>query len=140
MEELDDLFQLFILQKIAHLSSIRTSCFWESSSPSGMATFDKSSVDSLMMQKESVVCCITISFQPLEFHFPALFSSSYILTFEMEDPQEPLTDERCSVREMEVTVANEERHLSLKVETVHTVGVAMGADSVRKTPTHFSSN
>ncbi|CBK21004.2 uncharacterized protein [Blastocystis hominis] len=38
----------------------------------------------------------------------------------MEDSQEPHTDERCSVREMEVTVANEERHLSLKVETVHT--------------------
>lgn len=48
----------------------------------------------------------------------------------MEDPQEPLSDERCSVREMEVTIANEERHLSLKVETIHTVGGWMDADSV----------
>ena len=95
-----------------------------------MATFDKSSVDSLMMLLESKKCYQPISFTFLEFHFPSLFSSFHILTFEMEDPQEPPSDERCSVREMEVTVANEERHLSLKVETVHTVGGWMDADSV----------
>lgn len=48
----------------------------------------------------------------------------------MEDPQEPQTDEKCSVREMEVMVADEERHLSLKVETVHNVDVSMQIDSV----------
>ena len=95
-----------------------------------MATFDKSSVDSLMMPFESKKCLQPISFTFLEFHFPSLFSSFHILTFEMEDPQEPLSDERCSVREMEVTIANEERHLSLKVEKIHTVGGWMVADSV----------
>lgn len=95
-----------------------------------MATFDKSSVDSLMMPFESKKCLQPISFTFLEFHFSSLFSSFHILTFEMEDPQEPLSDERCSVREMEVTIANEERHLSLKVEKIHTVGGWMDADSV----------
>ena len=50
----------------------------------------------------------------------------------MEDPQEPPSDERCSVREMEVTVANEERHLSLKVEKIHIVGGWVDAGSVQE--------
>ena len=71
-----------------------------------------------------------ISLIPLEFQFSPFLSFSHILTFEMEDPQEPQTDEKCSVREMEVMVADEERHLSLKVETVHNVDVSMQIDSV----------